>query len=63
MGAFQAVAVPAGVHTVEFRYRSRLLPLGGGISLVALLGLGFWIRRGAGFSPTGRAGAEAPVAG
>jgi hypothetical protein len=42
-GAFQAVPVPAGEHTVEFRYRSRLLPLGGGISLVALLGLAFWI--------------------
>jgi len=43
-GAFQAVTVPAGEHTVEFRYRSRLLGLGGGISLVALIGLGFWIR-------------------
>lgn len=42
-GAFQAVAVPAGEHTVEFRYRSRLLPLGAGISLAALIGLGFWI--------------------
>ena len=38
-GAFQAVTVPAGEHTVEFRYRSRLLGLGGGISLVALIGL------------------------
>lgn len=44
MGAFQAVAVPAGEHTVEFRYRSRLLGLGAGISLVALLGLMFWMR-------------------
>ncbi|MCU1334775.1 MAG: hypothetical protein JWO19_356 [Bryobacterales bacterium] len=44
MGAFQAVTVPAGEHTVEFRYQSRLLGLGGGISLVALIGLGFWIR-------------------
>ena len=43
-GAFQAVAVPAGEHTVEFRYRSRLLGLGGGISLLALIGLGLWIR-------------------
>ena len=44
MGAFQAVAVPAGDHAVEFQYRSRLLGLGGGISLLALLGLVFWIR-------------------
>ncbi|HEV8415889.1 MAG TPA: YfhO family protein [Bryobacteraceae bacterium] len=43
-GAFQAVAVPAGEHTVEFHYRSRLLALGGGISLLALVGLFFWIR-------------------
>jgi hypothetical protein len=43
-GAFQAVAVPAGEHTVEFRYRSNLLGLGGGISLLALIGLAFWIR-------------------
>ena len=43
-GAFQAVAVPAGEHTVEFHYRSRLLGLGGAISLVALIGLVFWIR-------------------
>jgi hypothetical protein len=44
MGAFQAVTVPAGEHTVEFRYRSRLLGVGGGISLLALIGLVFWIR-------------------
>jgi len=43
MGAFQAVTVPAGDHTVEFRYRSRLLGVGGAISIVALVGLGFWI--------------------
>jgi len=43
MGAFQAVAVPAGEHTVEFRYRSRLLGVGAAISMVALIGLGFWI--------------------
>jgi uncharacterized membrane protein YfhO len=43
MGAFQAVTVPAGDHTVEFRYRSRLLGMGGAISLLALIGLGFWI--------------------
>jgi len=44
MGAFQAVTVPPGEHTVEFRYRSRLLGLGGGLSLLALIGLAFWIR-------------------
>ncbi len=44
MGAFQAVNVPPGEHTVEFRYRSRLLALGSAISGLALLGLGFWIR-------------------
>jgi hypothetical protein len=43
-GAFQAVTVPAGEHTVEFRYRSRLLGLGAAISLVALVGLVFWMR-------------------
>jgi hypothetical protein len=43
MGAFQAVTVPPGTHTVGFRYRSRLLGLGAGISMVALLGLAFWI--------------------
>jgi uncharacterized membrane protein YfhO len=43
-GAFQAVTVPAGEHTVEFRYRSRLLGIGAAISLIALLGLAFWIR-------------------
>jgi Bacterial membrane protein YfhO len=53
MGAFQAVTVPAGEHTVEFRYRSRLLGLGSGISLLTLTCLAFWRR----------AGAKAPVAG
>ena len=43
-GAFQAVNVPPGEHVVEFRYRSRLLGLGGAITLLALTGLGFWIR-------------------
>jgi len=42
MGAFQAVEVPPGDHTVEFRYHSRLLGVGGGISLVALVSLVFW---------------------
>jgi hypothetical protein len=44
MGAFQAVNVPQGEHIVEFRYRSQLLGLGGAISLLALIGLGFWMR-------------------
>jgi len=43
-GAFQAVGVPAGEHTVEFQYRSRLLGLGGGISLIALITLIIWMR-------------------
>jgi hypothetical protein len=29
---------------VEFRYRSRLLGLGAVISVVMLIGLGFWMR-------------------
>jgi hypothetical protein len=44
MGAFQAVQVPAGDHVVEFRYRSRLLGWGAGISLLALGALVLWIR-------------------
>jgi hypothetical protein len=43
-GAFQAVDVPAGEHTVEFRYRPRLLWVGAGISLASLIGLAFWMR-------------------
>jgi hypothetical protein len=43
-GAFQAVVVPPGEHTVEFRYRPRLLGVGGAISVIALVALGFWIR-------------------
>jgi hypothetical protein len=52
-GAYQAVDVPAGEHTVEFRYRSQLLGVGCGISVLALIGLMFWMRPGA----------KAPVAG
>ena len=43
-GAFQSVAVPAGEHTVSFRYHSRLLALGAAISVIALIPLVFWIR-------------------
>jgi hypothetical protein len=43
MGAFQAVKVPAGEHRVEYRYRPRLLNLGMGISLLALILLAIWI--------------------
>jgi len=42
-GAFQSVSVPAGEHTVEFRFRSRYLALGGWISVLSLLGLALWI--------------------
>jgi uncharacterized membrane protein YfhO len=45
-GAFQSVNVPPGEHVVEFQYRSRLLGVGGAISLLALVGLAFWIRGG-----------------
>ena len=47
-GAFQAVTVPAGEHTVEFRYWPRALVLGGGISLAALVVLIFWMRLSSG---------------
>jgi hypothetical protein len=43
-GAFQAVDVPAGEHTVAFRFRQRWLGVGAGITLVALSGLVFWVR-------------------
>src|SRR5207244_1039155 len=43
-GAFQAVQVPPGEHTVEFRFSSRLLGVGGAISLIALIALVFWGR-------------------
>lgn len=42
--AFQAIAVPAGEHFIEFRYRSRLLLPGMLLSLVGLILLGLWIR-------------------
>ena len=42
-GAFQSVSVPAGEHTVEFRFRSRYLALGAWISVLSLLGLALWI--------------------
>ena len=40
-GAFQAIEVPAGEHTVVFAYRSRWLRLGAGISGVSLALLGW----------------------
>ena len=43
--AFRAVAVPAGTHVVEMRYRPRALPLGLGLSAAAvILGLGLMLR-------------------
>ena len=43
--AFRAVAVPAGTHVVEMRYRPRALPLGLGLSATAvILGLGLMLR-------------------
>ncbi len=41
-GAFQAVTVPAGEHTVEFRFFSRGLITGAWISLLSLAGLICW---------------------
>ncbi len=41
-GAFQAVQVPGGEHTVIFRFRQQWLGVGGGISLLTLIGLVFW---------------------
>ncbi|MEO5924048.1 MAG: YfhO family protein [Bryobacteraceae bacterium] len=42
--AFQAVRVPPGAHTVEFRYRERYLSAGLGVSVVSLLLLGVFLR-------------------
>jgi uncharacterized membrane protein YfhO len=39
-GAFQSVRVMPGRHVVQFRYRSRSLELGAGISFLMLLSLG-----------------------
>jgi hypothetical protein len=42
-GYFRAVALPAGVHRVEFRYRPMSFYAGAGISVIALLvALGLW---------------------
>ena len=42
-GYFRAVALPAGVHRVEFRYRPMSFYAGAGISAIALLvALGLW---------------------
>jgi hypothetical protein len=45
-GAFRAVVVPAGEHTVEFRFESRTLLIGTGISAfgyLALIGFGIYV--------------------
>lgn len=39
--AFQGMAVPAGAHTIEMRYRNPLVPIGGAISLLTLAALSF----------------------
>jgi uncharacterized membrane protein YfhO len=44
-GSFRAVAVPAGSHRVEFRYRPISVYAGAAISAAALLGLLVWWRR------------------
>ncbi|HEX3583315.1 MAG TPA: YfhO family protein [Thermoanaerobaculia bacterium] len=38
--AFQGIVVPAGMHSVELRYRNPLVATGGGITILTLLGLG-----------------------
>lgn len=38
--AFQRIVVPAGRHTVEFRYRSRALRFGAAVTVFSLLALG-----------------------
>jgi uncharacterized membrane protein YfhO len=38
-GVFRAVALPAGTHQVEFRYRPLSFGLGGILSVLAALGL------------------------
>ncbi|MEP7353358.1 MAG: YfhO family protein [Acidobacteriota bacterium] len=40
-GAFQAVRVPAGAHTVKFEFHSRWLGIGSLVSLLSLVGLVF----------------------
>jgi hypothetical protein len=51
--AFQSVRVPAGEHTVEFRYRSTYLAAGAWISVASLAGLLAWARISSG-SRSGR---------
>jgi hypothetical protein len=63
--AFRGVPVPAGRHTVQFRYTPPGLPLGVAISLLALLALtGWWVwdRRDRIASEGRRAQAEHPGA-
>ena len=46
--AFRGVWLPAGVHTVVFRYEDRLMQLGAGLALVTVVGLlmaWLWLRR------------------
>jgi len=43
-GAYQSVRVPAGEHTVEFRYRSPGLWSAGMVSLLSVLGLVWFVR-------------------
>lgn len=42
--AFQSMKVPAGAHTIEFIYREPQLLTGAGVSALALVLLGLWIR-------------------
>ncbi len=47
-GAFQAVRVPPGEHRVAFEFRSRGLRVGAAVSLAALIGLWYLVRRSRG---------------
>jgi len=58
--AFRAVALAAGEHEVEWRYRPRSVLAGAlvsGIGVVLLVGLGFWLRS---HDPMPRAAASPP---
>lgn len=58
--AFRAVALAAGEHEVEWRYRSRSVLAGAivsGVGIVLLVGLGVWLRRHEAMPRAPRAGA------
>jgi len=44
-GAFQAIAVPPGQHTVRFEYRPASVRIGAAISIFSLIAIVIWMRR------------------